>query len=119
MKLSEKLELVRAGYSRDEIEAMEAESVPQQAEPAQPVPQMQQPAQQPIQQTGVQEYGGMENLLQQILTGINSQAAAVTNLTTAMQAANTRMGIQDKPASNAGDMATARLINPVYGKEVK
>lgn len=102
-----------------------AQTQPQQSAPAQIV-QPQQPAQaQPVsvavaeQADGMQEYGGLEKLLRDVLAGQQNSTAAVNQLTTAMQAAQVGMGIQSKPAAVTSEAATARVINPMYGKEVK
>ena len=68
---------------------------------------------------GMQEYGGLEKLLRDVLDGQQNSTAAVTQLTTALQAAQVGMGIQSKPAAVTSEAATARVINPMYGKEVK
>lgn len=93
-------------------------------QPAQTQPQ--QPAQaQPVsvavaeQADGMPEYSGLEKLLRDILAGQQNSTAAVNQLTTAMQAAQVGMGIQSKPAAVTSEAATARVINPMYGKEEK
>ena len=99
-------------------------------QPVQTAPQKAAPAQQPApaqpvsvavaeQMEGPQEYNGIEQLLQQILTSQQSSANAVSQLTSTLQAAQVGMGVQTKPAENRADMATARIINPMFGKDVK
>lgn len=126
MKISEKVALARAGYSKAEIEAMEAPAavqnpvIPQQAPPRvapaavqkQTSAQIDQPA-----STGGQ-YDGLENLLQQILQGQRASTQAMQTMTQTLQANALGMGIQQQPAANA-DTVTARIIDPTYGKEVK
>lgn len=115
MKLFELLQLLNT-----EIDGIQS-PVPQ---PVQPAPaQITQP-QQPVsvavaeQMEGPQEYNGIEQLLQQILTSQQSSANAVSQLTSTLQAAQVGMGVQTKPAENRADMATARIINPMFGKDV-
>lgn len=129
MKISEKVALARAGYSKAEIEAMEApEQNPAPAAVQNPVipnqvpltaEQMQNPAQitQPAAQPGDQ-YDGLETLLQQILQGQQASVQAMQTMTQTLQANAVGMGIQQQPAANA-DTVTARIIDPTYGKEVK
>ena len=59
-----------------------------------------------------------EQLLQQILNSQQSSANAVSQLTSTLQAAQVGMGVQTKPAENRADMATAHIINPMFGKDV-
>lgn len=131
MKISEKVALAMAGYTKAEIEAMEKPAqpapaavqnpvIPQQDPPtaAQPPVQMQNPAQitQPAAQTGGQ-YDGLETLLQQILQGQQASAQAMQTMTQTLQANALGMGIQQQPAVTA-DMVNAKIINPMSGKEV-
>src|SRR5699024_2971023 len=118
----------RAGYSKAEIEAMEAPEqnpapaaaqnpvIPQQVPPtaAQPPVQMQNPAQitQPAAQPGGQ-YDGLETLLQQILQGQQASTQAMQAMTQTMQANAVGMGVQQQPAATA-DTITARIIDPTY-----
>ena len=128
MKISEKVALARAGYSKAEIEAMEA-PVPNPAPAAvqnptilQQVPPTVAPAtvqnQQstPPAQPGGQ-YDGLETLLQQILQGQQASTQAMQAMTQTMQANAVGMGVQQQPAANA-DTITARIIDPTYGKDV-
>ena len=124
MKISEKVALARAGYSKAEIEAMEApaqnpapatvQNQQQTTPPAQnqqqttPPAQNQQQTTPPAQPGG--QYDGLETLLQQILQG--QQA-----MTQTMQANAVGMGVQQQPAATA-DTITARIIDPTYGKDV-
>lgn len=124
MKISEKVALARAGYSKAEIEAMEAPAqnpapapavqnpvIPQQVPPTvAPAAVQNQQQTTPPAQTGGQ-YDGLETLLQQILQG--QQA-----MTQTMQANAVGMGVQQQPAATA-DTITARIIDPTYGKDVK
>lgn len=102
-----------------------AQIQPQQPAPAQIVQPQQSAPVQPVsvavaeQADGMQEYGGLEKLLRDVLAGQQNSTAAVNQLTTAMQAAQVGMGIQSKPAAVTAEEATARVINPMYGKEVK
>lgn len=132
MKISEKVALARAGYSKAEIEAMETPAqnpapaavqnpvIPQQVPPtvAPAAVQMQTPTQitQPAQTGG--QYDGLETLLQQILQGQQASTQAMQTMTQTMQANAVGMGIQQQPAANA-DTVTARIIDPTFGKEVK
>ena len=123
MKISEKVTLAMAGYTKAEIEAMERptpqprpqitpQPVPQPA--PQPVPQ---PAPQPAQQP-VPQYDGLETLLQQILQGQQTSAQAMQTMTQTLQANALGLGIQQQPTADAATV-TARIIDPTYGKEVK
>ena len=101
MKISEKVALAMAGYTKAEIEAMEK---------PQPAPQ---PTPQPAPQ-----YDGLETLLQQLLQGQQTTAQAMQTMTQTLQANALGLGIQQQPTANA-DTVTARIIDPTYGKEVK
>ena len=103
MKISEKVALAMAGYTKAEIEAME-KPVPQ------PVPQ---PAPQPAPQ-----YDGLETLLREILQGQQTSAQAMQTMTQTLQANALGLGIQQQPTADAATV-TARIIDPTYGKEVK
>lgn len=103
MKISEKVALAMAGYTKAEIEAME--------QPApQPVPQ---PAPQPAPQ-----YDGLETLLQQLLQSQQTTAQAMQTMTQTLQANALGLGIQQQPTADAATV-TARIIDPTYGKKVK
>lgn len=93
---------------------------PQQPAPAQ-ITQPQQPVSVAVaeQMEGPMEYNGVEQLLQQILASQQSSANAVSQLTSTLQAAQVGMGIQTQPAEDRANMATARIINPMFGKDVK
>lgn len=114
MKISEKAALAMAGYTKEEIEAME-QPLPQPV--PQPLPQAAaQPAPQPVPQPVLQpqpaaQYDGLETLLRQILQGQQT-------MTQTMQANALGLGIQQQPAADAATV-TARIIDPTYGKEVK
>lgn len=130
MKISEKVALAMAGYTKAEIEAMnnpaqpaptavQNPAIPQQVPPlaAQPAKQITpQPAPQPAQPGG--QYDGLEALLQQILQGQQSTTQAMQTMTQTMQANALGLGIQQRPAADASTV-TARIIDPTYGKEVQ
>lgn len=131
MKISEKVALAGAGYSKAEIEAMEAPAqnpapapavqnvaIPQQVPPtvAPATVQNQQQTTPPAQPGG--QYDGLEALLQQILQGQQASTQAMQAMTQTMQANAVGMGVQQQPAATA-DTITARIIDPTYGKEVK
>lgn len=130
MKISEKVALARAGYSKAEIEAMEAPAqnpapapavqnpvIPQQVPPTvAPATVQNQQTTPPAQQGG--QYDGLENLLQQILQGQQASTQAMQAMTQTMQANAVGMGVQQQPAATA-DTITARIIDPTYGKEVE
>ena len=131
MKISEKVALARAGYSKAEIEAMEAPAqnpapapavqnpvIPQQVPPTvAPAAVQNQQQTTPPAQTGGQ-YDGLETLLQQILQGQQASTQAMQAMTQTMQANAVGMGVQQQPAATA-DAVTARIIDPTYGKDVK
>ena len=120
MKISEKVALAMAGYTKSEIEAIEAMEKPQpipQPVP-QPVPQpIPQPAPQPAPQP-VPQYDGLETLLKQLLQGQQTTAQSMQTMTQMLQANALSLGLQQQPASDAATV-TARIIDPTYGKEVK
>ena len=129
MKISEKVALARAGYSKAEIEAMEAPAqnpalapavqnpvIPQQIPPtAAPATVQNQQITPPAQPGG--QYDGLETLLQQIFQGQQASTQAMQALTQTMQANAVGMGVQQQPAATA-DTITARIIDPTYGKDV-
>lgn len=131
MKISEKVALARAGYSKAEIDAMEAPApnpapapavqnpvIPQQVPPTvAPATVQNQQRITPPAQTGGQ-YDGLETLLQQILQGQQASTQAMQAMTQTMQANAVGMGVQQQPAATA-DTITARIIDPTFGKEVK
>lgn len=128
MKISEKVALARAGYSKAEIEAMEAPAqnpapavknpaIPQQVPPTVAPATVQNQQTTPPAQTGGQ-YDGLEVLLQQILQGQQASTQAMQAMTQTMQANAVGMGVQQQPAASA-DTITARIIDPTYGKDVK
>lgn len=117
MKISEKVALARAGYSKAEIEAMEAPAViPQQVPPTVAPATVQNQETTPPAQPGGQ-YDGLETLLQQILQGQQASTQAMQAMTQTMQANAVGMGVQQQPAATA-DTITARIIDPTYGKDV-
>lgn len=107
MKISEKVALAMAGYTKAEIEAMERPA-------PQPAPQ---PALQPAPQPAPQ-YDGLETLLQQLLQGQQTTAQAMQTMTQTLQANALGLGIQQQPTADANTV-TARIIDPTYGTEVK
>ena len=130
MKISEKVALARAGYSKAEIEAMEAPAqnptpapavqnpvIPQQVPPTAAPATVQNQQTTPPAQTGGQ-YDGLEVLLKQILQGQQASNQAMQAMTQTMQANAVGMGVQQQPAATA-DTITARIIDPTYGKDVK
>lgn len=130
MKISEKVALARAGYSKEEIEAMEAPAqnpapapavqnpvIPQQVPPTVAPATVQNQQITPPAQPGGQ-YDGLESLLQQILQGQQASTQAMQAMTQTMQANAVGMGVQQQPAATA-DTITARIIDPTYGKDVK
>lgn len=130
MKISEKVALARAGYSKAEIEAMEAPAqnpapapavqnpvIPQQVPPTVAPATVQNQQTTPPAQPGGQ-YDGLETLLQQILQGQQASTQAMQAMTQTMQANAVGMGVQQQPAATA-DTITARIIDPTYGKDVK
>lgn len=129
MKISEKVALARAGYSKAEIEAMEAPTqnptpapavqnpvIPQQVPPTVAPATVQNQQTTPPAQPGGQ-YDGLETLLQQILQGQQASTQAMQAMTQTMQANAVGMGVQQQPAASA-DTITARIIDPTYGKDV-
>lgn len=127
MKISEKVALARAGYSKAEIEAMEAPAqnpapavknpaIPQQVPPTVAPATVQNQQTTPPAQPGGQ-YDGLETLLQQILQGQQASTQAMQAMTQTMQANAVGMGVQQQPAATA-DTITARIIDPTYGKDV-
>lgn len=129
MKISEKVALALAGYSKAEIEAMEAPTqnpapapavqnpvIPQQVPPTVAPATVQNQQTTPPAQPGGQ-YDGLETLLQQILQGQQASTQAMQAMTQTMQANAVGMGVQQQPAATA-DTITARIIDPTYGKDV-
>jgi hypothetical protein len=129
LKISEKVALARAGYSKAEIEAMEAPAqnpapatavqnpvIPQQVPPTVAPATVQNQQTTPPAQPGGQ-YDGLETLLQQILQGQQASTQAMQAMTQTMQANAVGMGVQQQPAATA-DTITARIIDPTYGKDV-
>ena len=117
--------LARAGYSKAEIEAMEAPAqnpavqnpvIPQQVPPTEAPATVQNQQSTPPVQPGNQ-YDGLETLLQQILQGQQASTQAMQAMTQTMQANAVGMGVQQQPAATA-DTITARIIDPTYGKDV-
>lgn len=112
MNYNEILELVRAGFTRDEINAMQAPTPapppeppadPQPAEPPAADPQPEPVAAPPATET--------EKLLRELLGGMST-------LTEAVQAGNRANITREEPPDRqqAAGAATARIINPHYGE---
>lgn len=112
MNYNEILELVRAGFTRDEINAMQDPTPvtqpdpptdPQPAEPPAADPQPEPVAAPPATET--------EKLLRELLGGMST-------LTKAVQAGNRANITREEPPDRqqAAGAATARLINPHYGE---
>ncbi len=99
MKLSEKLQLIKAGYSKKEIQELEKEEAEQQAEP-EPAEPSQEPAQEP---------DPVENPVQ---TVDSSEAilAAIQELRGAVQAMNIRRDQQPDPPERSGEDVIKSLI---------
>mgnify|MGYP007107911937 CR=1 FL=1 len=130
MKLFELLQLLNTeiGTPANNVALSVDQLPPYGGSPVQidPPAQPQQPAPvQPVsvavaeQMDGPEEYNGIEQLLQQILNSQQSSAKAVSQLTSTLQAAQVGMGVQTQPAEDRALMATARIINPMFGKDVK
>ena len=98
MKLEDVMALVRAGYSKAEIDAMSAPEPAAQPEPAQAAEPAPEPAPTPAAQVSQ-----TEALLREILG--------------AVQQGNINKATMEPPVENGADVVTARLINPNYGKE--
>lgn len=103
MKLSEKLQLIRAGYSKKEIQELEREEAEQQADP-EPAEPTQEPAHEP---------DPVENPVE---TVDSSEAilAAIQELRGAVQAMNIRRDQQPDPPAKTGEDVIKSLIG---GKE--
>lgn len=103
MNYNEILELVRAGYTRDEINAMQAPAPAPQPEPPAADPQPEPVAAPPATET--------EKLLRELLGGMST-------LTKAVQAGNRANITREEPPDRqqAAGAATARIINPHYGE---
>ena len=116
MNYNEILELVRAGFTRDEINAMQAPAPapqpeppaadPQPAEPPAADPQPEPVAAPPATET--------EKLLRELLGGMSA-------LTKAVQAGNRANITREEPPDRqqAAGAATARIINPHYGERME
>lgn len=99
MKLSEKLQLIKAGYSKKEIQELEKEEAEQQAEP-----EPAEPSQEPV-----QEPAPVENPVE---TVDSSEAilAAIQELRGAVQAMNIRRDQQPDPPERSGEDVIKSLI---------
>lgn len=107
MKFEDVMALVRAGYTKAEIAAMDA------PEPAAPAPQPEPAAQPELAQaaepapepapTPAAQVSQTEALLREILG--------------AVQQGNINKATMEPPIEKGADVVTARLINPNYGKE--
>lgn len=107
MKFEDVMALVRAGYTKAEIAAMDAPEpaapAPQPEPAAQPEPaQAAEPAPEPAPAPAPQ-VSQTEALLREILG--------------AVQQGNINKATMDPPVEKGADVVTARLINPNYGKE--
>ena len=102
MNFEDVMALVKAGYTKEEISAMSAPETPATATAQEPEPET--PATVPEPET-VPQQTNMEHLLREILG--------------AVQAGNITKNTIEPPVENGGNLATARLINPNYGKEKK
>lgn len=100
MNFDDVMALVKAGYTKEEISAMSAPETPDTATAQEP----ETPATVPEPET-VPQQTNMEHLLREILG--------------AVQAGNIIKNTMEPPVENGGNLATARLINPNYGKEKK
>lgn len=118
MNYNEILELVRAGYTRDEINAMQAPAPAPQPEPpaADPPAADPQPAEPPAADPQPEPVTAppateTEKLLRELLGGMST-------LTKAVQAGNRANITREEPPDRqqAAGAATARLINPHYGE---
>ena len=98
MNFDDVMALVKAGYTKEEISAMSAPETPAT------VPEPETPATVPEPETVTQQTN-MEHLLREILG--------------AVQAGNITKNTMEPPVENGGNLATARIINPNYGKEKK
>ena len=107
MNFDDVMALVKAGYTKEEISAMSAPETPatvQEPETPATVQEPETPATVPEPET-VPQQTNMEHLLREILG--------------AVQAGNITKNTMEPPVENGGNLATARLINPNYGKEKK
>lgn len=104
MNFDDVMALVKAGYTKEEISAMSAPETPATATAPEPEPETPAPAPEPETET-VPQQTNMEHLLREILG--------------AVQAGNITKNTMEPPVENGGNLATARLINPNYGKEKK
>ena len=102
MNFDDVMALVKAGYTKEEISAMSAPETPATAAAQEPEPET--PATVP-EPEAVPQQTNMEHLLREILG--------------AVQAGNITKNTMEPPVENGGNLATARLINPNYGKEKK
>lgn len=129
MQISDRVALARAGYTKAEIDAMEAPAqnpapapavqnpvIPQQVPPTVAPATEQQQITQPSQTGGQPD--NMEAFFQQLLGAQQATTQALQTMTQTMQANAVGMGVQQQPAATA-DTITARIIDPTYGKELK
>lgn len=100
MKLSEKLQLIKAGYSKKEIQELEKEEAEQQADP--------EPAE-PSQPSQAQEPESVDNPVE---TVDSSEAIlkAIQELRGAVQAMNIRHDQQPDPPARSGEDVIKSLI---------
>lgn len=104
MNFDDVMALVKAGYTKEEISAMTAPETPATATAPEPAPA---PAPEPAPAPAPEPAPASqtEALLREILG--------------AVQAGNITKNTMEPPVENGGNLATARLINPNYGKEKK
>ena len=115
MNYNEILELVRAGFTRDEINAMQAPTTaeppaadPPAADPQPAEPPAADPKPEPVAAPPATE---TEKLLRELLGGMST-------LTKAVQAGNRANITREEPPDRqqVAGAATARIINPHYGE---
>ena len=113
MKASEILELVRAGYTKEEISAMAGDEAAapagvQEEQPATDV-QEEQPAD-AAQEPSAQEPSQIEQL-------VKAFGMKLDRLTKSIQSSNIRSVEGSTPQANDVDTIIARIINPHYGEK--
>lgn len=109
MKLEDVMALVRAGYTKAEIAAMDA------PEPAAPAPQPEpapQPAPAPQPEPTPQPEPSPAPAPQ-----VSQTEALLREILGAVQQGNINKAAMEPPVEKGADVVTARLINPNYGKE--
>lgn len=114
MKASEILELVRAGYTKEEISAMAGDETAapggvQEEQPATDA-QEEQPAAAAAQDPAAQEPSQIEQL-------VKAFGMKLDGLTKAIQSSNIHSVEGSTPQQNDVDTIIARIINPHYGEK--